>query len=83
MEGYEKKNHGDVKTQETIMMGNFAKYRNPRPLMQNITTTTRTVKNTHNKETNHQSNKIIETQIWILFCWLLFTTRNIWNHKNQ
>jgi hypothetical protein len=23
MEGYEKKNHGDVKTQETIMMGNL------------------------------------------------------------
>jgi hypothetical protein len=44
MEGYEKKNHGDVKTQETIMMGNFAKYKNPKPHMQNITTMTRMLK---------------------------------------
>jgi len=33
MEGYEKKNHGDVKTQETIMMGTFAKHKNPKPHM--------------------------------------------------
>jgi hypothetical protein len=67
MEGYEKKDHGDVKTQETITMGNFAKHRNLKPHMQNITTMTRAVKNTHNKETNHQNNKIIDIQICILF----------------
>jgi len=44
MEGYEKKDHGDVKTQETIMMGNFAKHRNLKPHMQNITTMTRAIK---------------------------------------
>jgi hypothetical protein len=42
--------------------------------MQNIMT----IRNTHNKETNHQSNKIIETQIGILFCSLLIC--DIWNH---
>jgi len=59
MEGYEKPNQGDVKLQETLMMGNFAKHRNHKPHMQSITTTMRMVNDTHNQETNHQSNKII------------------------
>lgn len=67
MEGYEKKDHGDIKTQQTIMMGNFAKHKNLKPHMQSITIMTRTVKNTYNKGTNHQSNKIINTKICIFF----------------
>jgi hypothetical protein len=81
MEGYGKKDHGDVKIQQTIMMGNFAKHINLKPHMQSIKIMTRIIKNAYNKGTNYQSNKIIDTQICILFCWLLFTTHNIWNRK--
>jgi hypothetical protein len=56
MEGYEKKDHGDVKTQETITMGNFAKQKNYKCHMQSIIIMMRVVKDMHN-ETNHQNNK--------------------------
>jgi hypothetical protein len=48
MEGYEKPNQGDVKLQETLMMGNFAKHKNHKPHMQNITQTMGMVNDTHN-----------------------------------
>jgi hypothetical protein len=48
MEGYEKPNQGDVKPQETLMMGNFAKHKNHKLHMQSITTTMGMVNDTHN-----------------------------------
>jgi hypothetical protein len=48
-------------------MGTFIEHGNLKPHMQSITTTTTTIKNTHNKEMNHQSNKITKTHLCIFF----------------
>ncbi len=67
MERYENVNQGDVKPQETLTKGTFAKQENYKCHMQSITITMKIVKDMH-KETNLQNNNITKTQICILFC---------------
>jgi hypothetical protein len=67
MERYENVNQGDVKPQETLKKGTFAKQKNYKCQTQSITITMRIVKYMH-KETNCQNNNITKTQIGILLC---------------
>jgi hypothetical protein len=67
MERYENVNQGDVKPQETLTKGTFAKQKNYKCHMQSITIMMKIVKDMH-KETNRQNNNITKTQIGILFC---------------